>query len=243
MDNPEDKTLPLFTEGESGSHLPSLTKKTSQPPKYYTDGTLLRAMETAGKTIDNEELREALKENGIGRPSTRAAIIDTLIKRRYIVRQRKNLVATKAGTDLIDIIQEELLKSAKLTGLWENKLRRIERGDYSPALFIREISEMVQLIVQNVLSDTSGMKIGMPALDNKDKAAKTTSATKPKKPKSPRIKDLSQILCPICGLGHLVKGRTAFGCSRFAEGCSYRLSFQQCPPDTPLSKIVKFVKR
>lgn len=242
MDNPEDKTLPLFTEGESGPHLPSLTKKTSQPPKYYTDGTLLRAMETAGKTIDNEELREALKENGIGRPSTRAAIIDTLIKRRYIVRQRKNLVATKAGTDLIDIIQEELLKSAKLTGLWENKLRRIERGDYSPALFIREISEMVQLIVQNVLSDTSGMKIGMPALDNKDKAAKTTSA-KPKKPKSPRIKELSQILCPICGLGHLVKGRTAFGCSRFAEGCSYRLSFQQCPPDTPLSKIVKFVKR
>lgn len=240
-DDTEDKTLPVFTEGESGPHMPSLAKKTSQPPKYYTDGTLLRAMETAGKTIDSEELREALKENGIGRPSTRAAIIDTLIKRRYIVRQRKNLMATKAGTDLVDIIQEELLKSAKLTGLWENKLRRIERGDYSPALFIREISEMVQHIVTNVMSDTSGMKIGMPAhSEDKDKKAKTQS-DKPRKPRAPRIKDLSQIVCPACGVGHLVKGRTAFGCSRFAEGCSYRLPFEQCPPDTSLSKIAKLV--
>lgn len=239
-DDTDDKTLPVFTEGESGAHLPSLAKKTSQPPKYYTDGTLLRAMETAGKTIDSEELREALKENGIGRPSTRAAIIDTLIKRRYIVRQRKNLMATKAGIDLIDIIQEELLKSAKLTGLWENKLRRIERGDYSPALFIREISEMVQHIVTNVMSDTSGMKIGMPALSEDSKKAKTQS-DKPRKPRAPRIKDLSQIVCPACGGGHLVKGRTAFGCSRFAEGCSYRLPFEQCPPDTSLSKIAKFV--
>ena len=107
-------------------------QKTSQPPKYYTEGTLLRAMETAGRTVDDEELRDAMKENGIGRPSTRAAIIETLFARRYIYRERKNILATQAGIDLIATIQEELLKSAKLTGLWENKLRRIERGEYSP---------------------------------------------------------------------------------------------------------------
>lgn len=235
-----DKTLPVFIEGESGPHVPSLAKKTSQPPKYYTDGTLLRAMEAAGKTIDSEELREALKENGIGRPSTRAAILDTLIKRRYIVRQRKNLMATQAGIDLIAIIQEELLKSAKLTGLWENKLRRIERGDYSPALFIREISDMVRVIVRNVLADTSNMKIGMPAEETKKKADKPEAA---KKPRAPRIKDIAQISCPECGKGHLVKGRTAFGCSCYAEGCGFRLSFEKCPPETAPSKIAKMIKK
>jgi DNA topoisomerase-3 len=126
----DDKILPQFTIGESGPHDPSLLKKTTQPPKYYTEGTLLRAMESAGKTVDDEELRDAMKENGIGRPSTRAAIIETLLKRRYIYRERKNIMASQAGIDLISTINEELLKSAKLTGLWENKLRRIERGEY-----------------------------------------------------------------------------------------------------------------
>ncbi|MDE6467823.1 MAG: DNA topoisomerase III, partial [Muribaculaceae bacterium] len=151
--------LPVFTPGESGPHEPFLAKKTSQPPKYYTEGSLLRAMETAGRTVDSEELREAMKENGIGRPSTRAAIIETLFKRRYIARDRKNIVATQAGIDLIDTINEELLKSAKLTGLWENKLRRIERGDYSPAMFIREISDLIRSIVINVLSDNTNRRI------------------------------------------------------------------------------------
>ena len=154
-----DAVLPVFTEGESGPHKPFLAKKTSQPPKPYTEGTLLRAMETAGRTVDSDELREAMKDNGIGRPSTRAAIIETLFKRGYIRRERKNLVATQAGIDLIGTINEELLKSAKLTGIWENKLRRIESGSFSPATFVREISEMMRQIVINVLTDNSNMRI------------------------------------------------------------------------------------
>lgn len=243
-DDSDDKVLPVFTEGECGSHLPSLAKKTSQPPKYYTDGTLLRAMETAGKTIDNEELREALKENGIGRPSTRAAIIDTLLKRRYIIRQKKNIMATQAGINLIDIIQEELLKSAKLTGLWENKLRRIERGDYSAASFVKEISDMVRQIVRNVLADSSGIKIGMPASaqETAKKGTRTTSE-KPAKPRAPRIRELSQIICPVCGEGHIVKGRTAYGCSKYASGCAFRLNFTECPADETPAKVARQVAK
>ncbi len=158
-DDSSDRILPPFTVGESGPHTPSFVKRTTQPPKYYTEGTLLRAMETAGKTVDDEELRDAMKENGIGRPSTRAAIIETLFKRRYLYRERKNIMATQAGIDLIATINEELLKSAKLTGLWENKLRRIERGQYSPAEFIAELKTLIRQIVINVLSDNSGRRI------------------------------------------------------------------------------------
>lgn len=154
-----DSILPQFERGESGPHTPSLAKKTTQPPKYYTEGTLLRAMESAGKTVDDETLREAMKENGIGRPSTRAAIIETLFRRRYIQRQRKSITATQAGIDLIDTINEEILKSAKLTGLWENKLRRIERGEFSAAEFITELKGMMQQIVVSVLSDNSNRQI------------------------------------------------------------------------------------
>lgn len=151
--------LPAFTVGESGPHEPAVAQKQTRPPKPYTEGTLLRAMETAGKTVDDEELRDALKENGIGRPSTRAAIIETLFKRGYIRRERKNIAATQAGIELIDTINEELLKSAKLTGLWENKLRRIERGTYSAAEFIGELKELIATIVINVLSDNSSRRI------------------------------------------------------------------------------------
>lgn len=128
----DDAILPPLVKGESGPHTPKIVKKTTQPPKYYTEGTLLRAMETAGKTVDDDALRDALKENGIGRPSTRASIIETLFRRRYIERKRKSIMATQAGIDLINTINDELLKSASLTGIWENKLRRISRGDYSP---------------------------------------------------------------------------------------------------------------
>ncbi|MDE6652988.1 MAG: DNA topoisomerase III, partial [Muribaculaceae bacterium] len=154
-----DKILPPFTKGESGPHRPFSTKKTTQPPKYYTEGTLLRAMESAGKTVDDEALREAMKENGIGRPSTRAAIIETLFKRRYIYRQRRSIMASQAGIDLINTIQDELLKSAKLTGIWENKLRKIERGQYSAAEFIGELKTMISQIVINVLNDQSHRQI------------------------------------------------------------------------------------
>lgn len=159
-DNSEEKqVLPDFTKGESGPHEPFLAKKTTQPPKYYTEATLLRAMETAGSQVDDEELREALKANGIGRPSTRAAIIEILFKRGYIVRERKSIRATQAGIDLISLIHEELLKSPKLTGIWEGRLREIERGQYSPADFILQLKQHIQSITTSVIADTSNRRI------------------------------------------------------------------------------------
>lgn len=155
----EERTLADFKKGESGPHKPGLAQKMTQPPKPYTEATLLRAMETAGRSVENEELRDALKENGIGRPSTRAAIIETLFRRQYIRKNRKTLVATPMGVALIGIIQEELLKSAELTGIWERNLRRIEKKEYSPAQFIDEMKKMISDIVAQVLSDTSGRKI------------------------------------------------------------------------------------
>ncbi len=233
-----DAVLPVFTEGESGPHKPFLAKKTSQPPKPYTEGTLLRAMETAGRTVDSDELREAMKDNGIGRPSTRAAIIETLFKRGYIRRERKNLVATQAGIDLIGTINEELLKSAKLTGIWENKLRRIESGSISPATFVREISEMMRQIVINVLTDNSNMRI-----QSQQSAPASEPAEKPKKPRAPRIKSIADIVCPVCGEGHVVKGRTAYGCSKFASGCTFRIPFEECAADATPGQVNKTAKK
>ena len=150
----QERIMPDFKEGESGPHTPSLLEKWTQPPKPYTEATLLRAMETAGKFVEDEELRDALKENGIGRPSTRAAIIDTLFKRNYIKREKKNLFATPTGVELIDIIQEELLKSAQLTGIWEKKLREIEKKNYQAKQFLDELKQMVEQIVNSVRRDT-----------------------------------------------------------------------------------------
>lgn len=157
----DDRILQPMQKGESGPHTPSLVKKATQPPKPYTEGTLLRAMESAGKTVDDEAIREAMKENGIGRPSTRSAIIETLFKRRYIRRERKNILPTSAGIQLIATIKEGLLKSAKLTGIWENKLRQIERGTYMPAQFIDELKALISEIVINVLSDNSAAHINI----------------------------------------------------------------------------------
>jgi DNA topoisomerase-3 len=227
-ENDDNRILPPFVEGESGPHVPALNKKTTQPPKLYTEGTLLRAMETAGKNVDEEELREAMKENGIGRPSTRSAIIETLFKRRYIRRERKNIVATQAGIDLISTIHEELLKSAKLTGLWENKLRRIERGDYSAAEFLSELKQMVSQIVYNVLNDNSGFQIKVEQKPEKPaKADKPKKETKPRAPRKKKVTDLSKIKCPKCGKGYIIKGRTAYGCSNYSKGCDMLLPFTQ----------------
>jgi DNA topoisomerase-3 len=152
------KALPSFKKGESGPHEPQLQEKTTTPPKYYTEATLLRAMETAGKTVDNEELRDAMKENGIGRPSTRAAIIEKLFQRKYIVREKKNIKATELGINLIRTIISPLLKSAELTGLWEKKLREIERGDFAAQQFLDELKQMTSEVVREVKSDKSGMR-------------------------------------------------------------------------------------
>ena len=153
----EQKTLPAFTEGESGPHTPELQEKTTQPPKYYTEATLLRAMETAGKTVDNDELRDALKENGIGRPSTRAAILEKLYQRKYIVLKGKSIHATPVGIELIHTIISPLLKSAELTGLWEKKLREIERGEYTAQQFLEELKTMTAEVVYEVKSNKAGM--------------------------------------------------------------------------------------
>jgi DNA topoisomerase-3 len=154
----EQKSLPAFVQGESGPHEPQLQEKTTTPPKYYTEATLLRAMETAGKTVEDEELRDAMKENGIGRPSTRAAIIEKLFQRKYIVREKKNIHATPLGINLIQTIISPLLKSAELTGLWEKKLRAIERGDYQAKNFLDELKQMTAEVVHEVKADKSGMR-------------------------------------------------------------------------------------
>ena len=166
----EERTLPTFVKGEKGPHEPTLTEKWTTPPKYYTEATLLRAMETAGKFVDDESLRAALKENGIGRPSTRAAIIETLFKRHYIRKERKNLVATPTGIELIEIIHEELLKSCELTGIWEKKLRDIEHQKYDPALFINELKEQITAIVRQVMADNTNRHVTISTDDSKKKA-------------------------------------------------------------------------
>ena len=225
----EERTLPTFVKGESGLHTPTLTEKWTTPPKYYTEATLLRAMETAGKFVDDETLRAALKENGIGRPSSRAGIIETLFKRHYIRRERKNLIATATGIELIDIIHEELLKSCELTGIWEKKLRDIEHKKYEAADFINELKQQVTEIVYDVLRDNSNRRVTI-TTDEDLKKAKKKKAAAPKKTaaKSTASADDSIIgtPCPVCGKGTIIKGKTAYGCSNWKNGCTYRVAFK-----------------
>ncbi|MBP5498025.1 MAG: DNA topoisomerase 3 [Muribaculaceae bacterium] len=235
----ENQSMPLFVEGESGEHEPSLLKKATQPPKPYTEGTLLRAMETAGRAIDDEELRDAMKENGIGRPSTRAAIIETLFKRRYITKVRKSLEATPAGEQLIATIKNELLKSAKLTGLWENKLRKIERGEFSAQQFLDELKTMVSDIVLSVLRDNTGSAIAV----EPDKPPGKPAGDKAKKPRAPRIKSVEELPCPVCGRGHLLKGNRAYGCSEYRNGCTLVLPFEQYPADLTPARLRTLVAK
>ena len=240
----EERTLPAFVKGESGPHEPTLSEKWTTPPPYYTEATLLRAMETAGKLVDDETLRAALKENGIGRPSTRAAIIETLFKRHYIKKDKKRLVATPTGTELIDLIREELLKSAELTGIWEKKLRDIEAKKYDAQVFIDELKQQVGEIVRQVLSDPSNRRVTVMAEEPKKRTGKgekaassdangTATEATPKKKRTTKKKEapsqtetiLEGAPCPLCGQGHIIKGKTAYGCSRWKEGCTWRKPF------------------
>ena len=216
----KNAVLPEFQKGESGPHVPDLTQKMTQPPKPYTEATLLRAMETAGKNVESDELRDALKENGIGRPSTRAAIIETLFRRGYIRKQRKALSATPTGVELIGLIKEELLKSAELTGIWEKKLREIERREYSAPQFIEELKQMVDGIVKQVLADNENRRVSL--------AQPTTAKEEAPAEKKPRKKVVREgSTCPECGKGKVIKGNTAYGCSRWKEGCSFRKPFKK----------------
>lgn len=251
----DERTLPPFQKGETGPHTPTLTQKETTPPKPFTEATLLRAMETAGRNVDDEELREAMKENGIGRPSTRAAIIQTLYKRGYIRLQRKSLEATPTGVALIGLIQEELLKSAELTGIWENKLRQIEHHTYSAQQFMAELKQMVSELVHTVLCDNTNRRVeqasapsGNASSAGKSSAKQGTSS--PSAPSSPagnasssagnatsspensngEAKPKRKIIragskCPQCGEGKVIKGHTAYGCSRWKEGCNWRKPF------------------
>lgn len=237
-ENEEESVLPAFTKGESGPHTPMLNEKWTQPPKPYTEATLLRAMETAGKLVDNEELRDALKENGIGRPSTRAAIIETLFKRHYIRKERKNLIATPTGVELIGLIHEELLKSAELTGIWEKKLREIERRSYDAKQFLDELKQMVGEIVNSVLSDNTNRRVTVvqeePVRKEAEKKKKTPATKRTKKAAVPAKEPQTALpegdaiigtVCPLCGKGTIIKGKTAYGCSEWKNGCTYRKPF------------------
>ena len=218
----EERTLPAFTKGESGPHQPTLTEKSTTPPKPYTEATLLRAMETAGKFVDDEELRAALKENGIGRPSSRAGIIETLFKRHYIKRERKNLIATPTGIELIDTIKEELLKSCELTGIWEKKLRDIEQRKYDAAQFVDELKQQITTIVNDVLRENNTHPITV-TTDENVKAKKTKRTTTKKMTLKPSDEIIGKP-CPECGKGTIVKGKTAYGCSNW-QHCQFRLPF------------------
>ena len=223
-----------FSKGEKGPHVPSLSEKWTQPPKPYTEATLLRAMETAGKFVDNDELRDAMKENGIGRPSTRAAIIETLFKRHYIRKERKTLVATPTGIELIDLIHEDVLKSPELTGIWEKKLRDIEHRKYDAGMFISELKEQINSIVNQVLADNTNRRVTVidPEEEQKKKTTKKASAKKktadatntPVTSLRANADDVPTI-CPLCGKGTIIKGKTAYGCSEWKNGCTYRKPF------------------
>ena len=218
-DSPDgaEASLPSFVIGETGSHTPELKEKQTQPPKYYTEATLLRAMETAGKFVEDESLREAMKENGIGRPSTRANIIETLYKRGYITKvKRSQLHATETGKQLISLINYELLKSAALTGQWEYKLRQIERRELEAKTFIDELKTMVLQLTQSVLSPTPQPTISASSYS-------------------------TGITCPKCGRGVLLRGKNAFGCSEYKTGCDYRIPFEQCSEMSTSETLLRYI--
>ncbi len=217
----EEKILPVFEAGESGPHTPRVHQGRTSPPKPFTEATLLRAMETAGKQVDDEEMRELLKDNGIGRPSTRANIIETLFRRKYIEKRKKNIYATQTGIDLIDTIQSELLKSPELTGQWERKLRLIEKGEYAMDTFKEELTQMVTDLVTEV--KTAGYKVISIAPEAPPEPEKPAKA--PKAKPAPAPTDITALSCPKCKSHLLKKGNTAYGCANY-QACGFKLPFE-----------------
>ncbi len=215
--------MPQFEEGEKGAHEPFAQERKTTPPKPYTEASLLRAMETAGKQVDDEALRDLMKENGIGRPSTRANIIETLFRRRYIEKKRKSLHPTVTGIQLVDTIQNDLLKSVELTGIWEQKLRQIERGEYEARVFVDEMKKLVTDLVHEVRSDNHS---SIPISKDKPEENKKTRKKKTNSNKKNTAKKTKLILtCPQCQKGQMLKGKKAFGCSKYKEGCTFLIPF------------------
>ncbi|MES2593374.1 MAG: DNA topoisomerase 3 [Bacteroidota bacterium] len=221
----ETQLLPAFTMGETGKHEAFLAEGKTSAPKSYTEATLLRAMETAGKQIDDEELRDLMKDNGIGRPSTRAAIIETLFRRNYIRRERKNLVPTSTGMELIGVINNELLKSAEMTGNWEFKLRQIEKGQYGAEAFLQEMKSMISELVTQVRNE-SNRRIAIAPTEAEEKSVKT-----------------DVIVCPKCKKGNALKGKSAFGCSNFKNGCDFRVPFELMNKKLSESQILTLIEK
>ncbi|WP_140485256.1 DNA topoisomerase 3 [Flavobacterium sp. GSA192] len=211
----EPDLLPSFIVGEKGPHQPSFLEKETKAPNHFTEASLLRAMETAGKQVDDEDLRELMKENGIGRPSTRANIIETLFKRQYIVRNKKQVLPTPTGIQLIDIIQNDLLKSAELTGSWEKQLKDIEKGTFTAAAFINNMKRMVDALVYEVRSEATRANISHAGSIQKQEA------TVEKK----KAAGIAAESCPKCKKGNLIKGKSAYGCSDYKSGCDFVLPF------------------
>tara|TARA_R110002033_G_scaffold1096_3_gene9915 strand:- start:57279 stop:59579 length:2301 start_codon:yes stop_codon:yes gene_type:complete len=214
----EPGILPTFQKGEKGPHQPSFIEKQTKPPKQFTEASLLRAMETAGKQVDDDELREIMKENGIGRPSTRANIIETLFRRKYIKRNKKQVIPTVTGIQLIDTIQNEMLKSAELTGKWEKQLKDIEKGTFSAGSFIKQMKQMVDHLVYEVRSETK--KANISAINNKPAAAAS------KKKAIKKATGITTEVCPKCKKGTIRKGKTAYGCSEFNKTCDFVMPFK-----------------
>ena len=222
-DKDDDKVLPSFTEGEQGPHQASLLEKMTKAPSYYTEASLLRAMETAGKQVDDEELRELMKQNGIGRPSTRANIIETLFKRKYTYRKKKQVLPSEVGIQLIGTIKNQLLTSAELTGQWEKRLKEIELGAYSPKPFIQDMKQMVEELVTEVRMEKNVKRFSAAANSNTSKSSKPKRSSK-KSTKS--SKSSASMKCPQCNQGTVVKGKTRYGCTQFNNGCKFAIPFE-----------------
>jgi DNA topoisomerase-3 len=235
--NDEERIMPVFVEGEKGPHTPIVHKGKTAPPKPYTEATLLRAMETAGKQIEDEEMRDLMKDNGIGRPSTRANIIETLFRRKYIEKNRKNILPTATGMDLIDTIQNELLKSPELTGNWERKIRLIEKGEYQLDVFKQELFKMVRELTDEVIFNSyRKIEIHDP----------NAVVEKPKVTRAPRqVKEkiaIEQLDCPKCKSAQLMKGKTAVGCSNF-KVCGFKIPFELLGKKLTESQLIDLIQK
>ncbi|MDD7914191.1 type IA DNA topoisomerase [Polaribacter ponticola] len=239
-------SLPSFVKGEKGLHEPSFLEKETKPPRNFTEASLLRAMETAGKQVDDDEMRELMKENGIGRPSTRASIIETLFRRKYIERKKKLVLPTQTGIDLINIIDNELLKSAELTGRWEKRLKEIERGDFNAGTFINNMKKMVDELVYEVRSNTSKKRISSNVIASKTKQSanknEITSSKSPRNDKKTK-KQVAGKTCPKCKKGQILKGSSAFGCSEYKNNCDLKIPFEIYGKKVSENQIIRLIDK